>query len=76
MITNICYTLCRDCVYYYIYDDLAYCRYDSFNRVLIKTSLLFTPIDFDCINYSEVLDEEEIIKEEINDDEIINEENI
>jgi len=43
--------LCRECVYCIILDGIRECEWDLFEPVCKIKSELYTPIEFDCINF-------------------------
>jgi hypothetical protein len=44
-------SLCRNCEFCIVFDGIRECEYDRFNPVDVKKSMLYTPIEFDCLDY-------------------------
>jgi len=50
--TEILYTrLCKDCAYCLMHQSKRECEWDMFDPVCADKSDLYTPIEFDCINF-------------------------
>lgn len=45
--------LCRNCSYCIVNGDMRECEWDCFPPSNIKKSLLYTPIEFDCVYFME-----------------------
>ena len=43
--------MCTDCVHYIVSNNNVCCDLQCFDKNIINESLLYTPLDFDCIEF-------------------------
>jgi hypothetical protein len=51
MITQPCYILCSNCIYYEISGNFVTCNLYNFDRISPNNGVICSPLDFDCLDY-------------------------
>ncbi len=51
MIIEPCFILCSKCTHYIVVNNIVHCDASYFEKSSINESLLFTPLDYDCISW-------------------------